>query len=259
MKRLIAVFLCIIMVAFCFCSCMKGEQVKSVEDKISSITEISLETDAVISEIEEAYSLLPDADKSKVGNYGALGKIKENYEFLEKFNEDAQALLGVYEKIFTEYGISVDEVKPFAELEERYNSCDESVKAACGEIFDKIFAENDKYVEVEQIAVPSAATYVRGFLAQNPDKKITISDIGCIAQISEGITYFMFALTYTDNEVADKNVYSVTRFTGTPSDETTAKYASDLYRDAPSFEKTDALLCRNIDIDLQAVLDAVAE
>ena len=257
MKKLTAIFLCALTVVFCFSSCARSEAVKALEEKIKSVTEVNLETEQIIAQIEDAYKALSEEEQQKVKNYDDFEVIKADFEELKKFSEDAENLKAVYSKIFEEYGSSAEEIlEPFAELSEKYNSCKDSLKTAYGEIFEDISLENEKYLSIADEATASAATYVKGLYAVNDGKEINVKHIGCIAQTSEEINYFLFAAVYDDGEEADKKVYAVARYTGTPAIETMTTFADNFYSAAPVTEKTDPLENANVELDLEAVLEA---
>jgi len=68
MKKAIALFLALVMV-LALCGCGKSEAATKVEEMISGIGEITLNSKDKIEKAENTYLGLPDNDKKQVKNY----------------------------------------------------------------------------------------------------------------------------------------------------------------------------------------------
>ncbi len=258
MKKIVSIILCVIMVAVCFTACSKSEAAKAVMEQIKAIGEITLENENVIIEAEKAYSLLSEEDKKDVKNHDDLVELRASFDRLQSYSDKADALLKTFDKIFTEYGISYSEViTPYDELTTAYSSSDEAVRAEYDKIFASVKEKYDEYCEVAKAATASAVAYINGFKEINKDKEITVKEIGCIAQISDGTTYYLFSMTYTDATGTDYSVYSTARFAGTPSVQSMLNYKDNFYAEASTSEKTNALKCGNILLDINEINKAL--
>lgn len=71
MKKFICLLLTLTLMLF-LCSCGKNEAVKNVEDLISAIGTVSLDSSAAIASARAAFDDLTEADATKVGNYNLL-------------------------------------------------------------------------------------------------------------------------------------------------------------------------------------------
>lgn len=71
MKRILS-FILILAICLSLCACGKSEEVKSVEEMISSIGEISIDSTDLINDARDAYNALSDEDKEKVENASIL-------------------------------------------------------------------------------------------------------------------------------------------------------------------------------------------
>lgn len=71
MRRILP-FILILAICLSLCACGKSEEVKAVEEKISSIGEISIDSTDLINDARDAYNALSDEDKEKVENASIL-------------------------------------------------------------------------------------------------------------------------------------------------------------------------------------------
>lgn len=71
LKRFFCLLLCVCL-CLSLCACFKSKQVKSVEQAITDIGEVTLERETLITSAEELYNSLPDEEKEKVENYQVL-------------------------------------------------------------------------------------------------------------------------------------------------------------------------------------------
>ena len=247
MKKITCVFLTLIAVVLCFSSCMKSAEVKAVEEKIAAIGEITLEKESLILEAEDSYTKLPQKDKEKVF-FKPLELARKNLELLKEFNRDAQSVLDTINTALSEYGTKKSEItESYKALSEAFSACDTALKAEYEKIFEPVRTKYAEYEKIEADAAASAKVYIDYFRGINTDKIITVTDIGCIAQISEGTVYYLFAFTYTDGK-NEKSVYSTVRFAGTPGKESFKAFEKNFYSDAPSSENSDALIMGNVEI-----------
>ena len=251
MKKIISVVLCVITVMCCFASCGKSDATKAVEAKINAIGKITLEKGDAISDAEAAFELLSTDEGSDVKNFDILVEARNEYDKLIAYKEKADALIEMYDKVFIEYGIT------YQAIADELNSLNQNIVPSTHESrdeYDKIFAEVNKkheiYTEIASLSLASAEVYVNGFLAYKKSDSISVKEIGCLAQESDGIMYFLFALTYDEGDGVEKKVYSTARFAETPSIETMLRYAQSFYSESPLSENTDALKNGNILIEL---------
>ena len=252
MRKIIAMLLVMAAVVTCLVSCGKSDAVKAVDEKIAAIGEITLEKENLIIEAEEAFALLTDEDK-KDADEKELKTAREDFDALKAFSGKADSAVRLYKKALTEYGTAKATItETYDALSQELASCKKELKAEYEKIFEAVKAKNDEYENIAAEAVASAKAYVDYFKSINADKTVTIKEIGCIAQIDDGTTYYLFAITYNDG-TADINAYSRVRFAGTPAKETFDNYADNFYCDAPSSEKSDALLMGNIEIAADSV------
>ena len=80
-KRICCVFLCVL-ISISICACGKSENVKNLESLISSIGEVTLESEDLIISAEELYNNLSAEEKETVENYSLLVAARENYDTL---------------------------------------------------------------------------------------------------------------------------------------------------------------------------------
>ena len=252
MKKITCVFLTLIAVVLCFSSCMKSAEVKAVEEKIAAIGEITLEKESLILEAEDSYTKLPQKDKEKVF-FKPLELARKNLELLKEFNRDAQSVLDTINTALSEYGTKKSEItESYKALSDGLAACAPELKAEYEKIFEPVKTKYAEYKKIEADAALSAKVYIDYFRGINTDKIITVTDIGCIAQVSEGTVYYLFAFTYTDGK-NEKTLYSTVRFAGTPGKESFNAFRESFYADAPSSENADALIMGNIGILPSAV------
>ncbi len=259
MKKLLSFTLILSLVLVCFASCSKSEEVKAVEAKIKAIGEISLDSEEVIEEAEKAYALLLGKDKGDVKNYEELKNARAELDSMKSLKDKAQELVDKYNKALSEYGNDYSEVSAvFEEIYEEMASVGEDKKEAYEEIISEVKEKEESYNALSEAAQNSAVSYINGFFEVNKGKDITVKEIGCIAQISDGIVYYLFAAVYEEGGKEEK-VYSAARFTGTPTMESMLNSKDNFYRDEPASDKTDALIYGNVTIDVSAVLSEVTK
>lgn len=71
MKKTVSLLLALVM-CLTLCACGKSEEVIAVEEKITSIGEVTIERANIIQEVNQAYDALRDEDKKKVENFDVL-------------------------------------------------------------------------------------------------------------------------------------------------------------------------------------------
>ena len=74
MKKL-SVLILVVALALCLTGCGKSDAVKATEALISSIGQVSLDSEAAIVEAEEAYNALVEEEKADVETYEDLNSI----------------------------------------------------------------------------------------------------------------------------------------------------------------------------------------
>lgn len=79
MKKAI-IFIVSIVLCVCLCACGKSEAVKSAEEAISAIGEVSVDSGDAIANAEKLYGILTDAEKEKVENRLTLVEAREQFE-----------------------------------------------------------------------------------------------------------------------------------------------------------------------------------
>lgn len=252
MKKIISVFAILSAILICFCACGKSEEVKLCEGKIKAIGDVTLEKLELIEAAENAFMLLSGEDKGDVKNKEDLDAARAEYDKLKDFSDRVDALSDKLDRVFSEYGIS------YAEIIDEYNALNEIIPEDEKEkekysVPSSLDEKLESFNSTAAAAEVSAVSYVKGFYDINKDKNVTVTDVGCIAQISDGTTYFLFALKYTENG-EEKAVYSRARFSGTPSIESMTSYAENFYNEEPASEKTDALIKGNVVLDAEKVL-----
>lgn len=65
-------FILALVICLSLCACGKSEEVKAVEEKISSIGEVTIDSSTVVNDARDAYNALSDKDKEKVENADIL-------------------------------------------------------------------------------------------------------------------------------------------------------------------------------------------
>lgn len=247
MKKILCILLTLTAVVLCFSSCMKSAQARAVDDKIAAIGEITLEKESLIAEAEEAYEQLSEKDKTRVF-FKELELARKNLELLKEFNRDAQSVLETINTALSEYGTKKSEITDsYKALSESLAASETQLKSEYEKIFEPVRVKFAEYEKIEADAAVSAKVYIDYFRGINTDKIITVTDIGCIAQVSDGTVYYLFAFTYTDGR-NEETLYSTVRFAGTPAKESFKAFEKNFYADAPSSEKADALIMGNIEI-----------
>lgn len=83
MKKIISLILAIVM-CFTLCACGKSEAVVKVEELISAIGEVSVESKSAIDAAQEAFNALPEEEKAEVENYYVLVESHDAFKQLEE-------------------------------------------------------------------------------------------------------------------------------------------------------------------------------
>lgn len=79
MKKAISLIMSIAL-CICLCACGKSEAVRSAEDAISAIGEVSADSGEAIANAEKYYGILTDAEREKVENRLALVEAREQFD-----------------------------------------------------------------------------------------------------------------------------------------------------------------------------------
>lgn len=83
MKKRIALFLTLVM-CLSLCACGKSEAVKSTEEAIKAIGEVTIDSNDAVKNAERLYEALTDAEKEKVGNRMTLVEAREDLDAILK-------------------------------------------------------------------------------------------------------------------------------------------------------------------------------
>ena len=86
MKRGVSLILALI-ICLSLCACGKSEAVVKVEELISAIGEVSLESKGAIESAQEAFNALPEEEKAEVENYYVLVESHNAFKQLEELEE----------------------------------------------------------------------------------------------------------------------------------------------------------------------------
>ena len=241
------------MLTLCFSSCGKSDATKAVEARIDAIGKLTLDSGAAISEAEAAFELLSADEGSDVKNFDILVEYREEYDKLVSYKEKADELADMYDRVFVEYGITYSAIAEALNfLNENIVPSDHAVREEYDKIYSVIEEKHKEYTAVASLALASAEVYANAFLAYRNNPALVIKEIGCLAQETDGMMYFLFALTYDEGDEVEKRVYSTARFAETPSIETMLRYAESFYADSPLSENADALKNGNILLELDA-------
>ena len=81
MKRTLVLLLTALLV-FSLCACGKSEKASAVEEQITALGKITLDSDSAITNAENAWNSLTQEDKSQVENYEALKEARSTYDHL---------------------------------------------------------------------------------------------------------------------------------------------------------------------------------
>lgn len=247
MKKIICALLILTAVMLCFSSCIKSAAAKAFEDIMEEIGEISISDEALVVEAKQAWALLTEKDKKAVDTEKAE-KLFSDFDALKEFSRDAENVLEILSTALTEYGTPGSTITDsYKALSDGLAACDALLKTEYEKIFEPVKLKFEEYKKIEADAVASAKAYIDYFRGINTDKTVTVTDIGCIAQISEGTVYYLFAFSFTDG-AEERSVYSTVRFAGTPAKESFKAFEKSFYADAPSSANADALTVGNIEI-----------
>jgi hypothetical protein len=104
MKKVISLILVIVM-CFALCACGKSEAVVKVEELISAIGEVALESRGAIESAQEAFNALPEEEKAEVENYYVLVESHDAFKQLEEAATKTNAK-EVYENIKSAWTIA---------------------------------------------------------------------------------------------------------------------------------------------------------
>lgn len=258
MKKIISVILIALSFCLILASCGKSEAAKAIDDKIKNIGDVDLSKGSVIEEVFKEYSLLSGEDKSDVKSYDKLFEKKQQYDSLKTFDDKVNEVAALYDKTLSEYGV------PYSDIEQALNELNElmpdeknEMKGEYDKSYEKITSKQEKYNEVAEKAADSAISYINGLIKAKNLTNPEIKEIGCIAQINDGTTYYLFAITYNDGGEKDKSVYSSARFAGTPTVETMLTHKDNFYSEKVMSDKTNALKSGNIILDANEISNAV--
>jgi len=83
MKKALSLILALLM-CFTLCACGKSEAVVKVEELISAIGEVSVESKSAIDAAQEAFDALPEEEKAEVENYYVLVESHDAFKQLEE-------------------------------------------------------------------------------------------------------------------------------------------------------------------------------
>lgn len=125
MKRLIACLLAAVM-CLALAACGVSEEVRSAEDMIAAIGEVTLESEEAIAAAESAYDALPDADKNKVSNYADLTAAREAFDAALN---DAAAAADVEQLISAIGEVTLESEEAIVTAEKAYDALSEGGKA----------------------------------------------------------------------------------------------------------------------------------
>lgn len=258
MKKLAALLLIILSLALIFSSCSKSEAAKTVQEKIKNIGDVDLSKGELIEEVYKEYSLLSGEDKGDVKNFDKLSEIKNQYDALKLYDDKINEITALYDKTFSEYGVSYADIeKAESEINELAPDEKNKLKAEYDKITAKLTEKQEKYNEIKAAAVKSAASYINGLKKAQNLTSVEIKEMGCIAQISDGTTYYLFALNY-NNGSENKTVYSSARFAGTPTVDSMMEYKDNFYSEKPMSDKTNPLKSGNIILDIAEINKALS-
>ena len=259
MKKIIFCLIAVLSLSLLLCSCSKSDAAKAFIEEVDAIGEITLEKGELLENAEKTYAFLSSDDKGDVKKaFEKLYSMKEQFEKISEFDERAKSLSAVFDKVFTEYGISRDSfLTEYEALKSELDGAEEIYKASFMKSFEEVEEKYQKYLETEKNAAASAVTYIKGFneYMKSEGRTATVKNIGCIAQIADETEYFLFAVTAEENG-AEKKFYARARFAGTPAVKSITDYIDNFFNDSPASEKTDALIKGNVLIDTQAVLSS---
>lgn len=104
MKKIIS-FILVIVMCFTLCACGKSDAVVKVEELISAIGEVSLESKSAIDAAQEAFNALPEEEKAEVENYYVLVESHDAFKQLEE-NAIKTNAKEVYENIKSAWTIA---------------------------------------------------------------------------------------------------------------------------------------------------------
>ena len=104
MKKIIS-FILVIVMCFTLCACGKSEAVVKVEELISAIGEVSLESKDAIESAQQAFNALTEEEKAEVENYYVLVESHDAFKQLEEAATKTNAK-EVYENIKSAWTIA---------------------------------------------------------------------------------------------------------------------------------------------------------
>ena len=102
----------------------QSRQSKEVEQKISAIGEVTLDSDAVIKEAEQAFDALNDTDAKNVKNAESLTQARNRYNELvkKKETEELKALAKDVDNSISAIGnVTVDSKEAIVDARKKYN------------------------------------------------------------------------------------------------------------------------------------------
>ena len=123
----------------------QSRQSKEVEQKISAIGEVTLDSDAVIKEAEQAFDALNDTDAKNVKNAESLTQARNRYNELvkKKETEELKALAKDVDNSISAIGnVTVDSKEAIVDARKKYNTLSEEAKTYVGKLHDLEEAEH---------------------------------------------------------------------------------------------------------------------
>ena len=121
---------------------------EAVEDKISAIGTVTMDSKAAIDEARAAYDELSDTQKNLVSNYQLLSQAEAAYAELVKTAADEAAAKVVDDKINAIGTVTLDSEKKIVEAREAYDALTDMQKALVTNR-EKLFAAEKKLVELK--------------------------------------------------------------------------------------------------------------
>ncbi len=159
---------------------------EAVIQKIASIGEVSLESEALLAEARAAYEALTEAQKALVGA-DSIKHLQEAEEALQNLKEeeerkkaDQAAAEAVIQKITGIGEVTLESKAKIADARSAYEALTETQKALIGAgTLELLAAAEQKLAELEQearkVPIPQPKIQVKGYLAKNALAKVKIS------------------------------------------------------------------------------------
>ena len=247
------VFSCVLL----FAGCGKSEAVKTAEDLIDEIGDVSLDSADAIQNAKEAYAKLNNEEKEKVSNYKKLTKADETYNAVKAVSDDIAAVVKAAEASFSDDSFKVTEnLDKIKDIKERYDALkkyqQESIKD-----YEKLDSAAEKLNGYIDNAKKAAVQYVKAFLQTEKGKSATVTAVYCIKQIrNETDEYHFMALTYKGTDGKEHDVYSGARFTPEVSVDAIKSHEDTFFADSPASDKGDAKKNGNVTLNAEEIVAA---